>query len=420
VRAAGRRYPALVELTDPLIRSSFSVPDATVEAFGQARSARRTTAAATAAHIRREYDKAIDGYRGAGRATGARRGAVPARRIDRAEHRSEAIAELSAVVAEQPRNAEAHNSLGSPTRGSPTRPRRSNISLIWPSLPTVGSRSRISIAASSTCGSAISPGLGRLRMALADAGFLSIPVPTNAQWRGEDVSDKVMLVHTEQGSGDAMQFARSLPLAARRCRKLVLLCPENLKALMAGGRRRRGASPGDLPTGSFDVYCPLLSLPRALGITLESLPTTVPYLRVPPRMLVPDLAGDGFKVGLVGAGSPTQKDDHHRSCPLNQLLPLTDLPGVYFFSLQKPLGDGEAEMLEARGVVNLEKDGIGYAYTAACVEKLDLVVSVCTSVAHLAGTRQPVDPARALCRLALGYQRRRDSVVSEHAPLAST
>lgn len=379
------RYPALLELTDPLIRSSFSVPDATVEAFAKPNPLAERLAAATAAHIRREYDKAIEGYR----AVLAERPAHGVAQfqlglaLTDAERWPEAVAELSAVVAEQPRNAEAHNSLGlAYARQSDDAHAIEHFDL--------------AIAAD---GQFALPHFNRglVRLRLGDyargwegyewrwqmPGFFPLRCP-QPQWRGEDIGDKVLMVHTEQGSGDAMQFARFLPLAGRRCRKLVLLCPENLKALMAGVDGVADVRPPG-QAGNFDLYCPLLSLPRALGITLENLPATVPYLRVPPRMLVPDLPGDGFKVGLVWAGSPTQKDDHHRSCPLDQLLPLTDLPGAQFFSLQKPLGDGQAEMLATHGVVDLEIDGSGYAHTAAHVERLDLVISVCTSVAHLAG-----------------------------------
>jgi uncharacterized protein (TIGR03032 family) len=381
------RFPALLELSDPLVRSSFSVPDSAVEAFAKPDPLADRLAAATAAHIRREFDKAIDGYRGvlAERPTHALARFQLGVALTDAERWAEAVSELSAVVAEQPRNAEAHNSLGL------AYARQSNEVHALTHFDTAIAADR-QFALAYFNRSLIHLRLGDFRRGWEGyewrwqmPGFVPFRCP-QPQWRGEDIADKVLLVHTEQGNGDAMQFARFLPLAARRCRKLVLACTENLKALMAtveGVAEVR--LPGDLATDSFDIYCPLLSLPHALGVTLDNLPAKVPYLFVPRRRRVPDLRGHGFKVGLVWAGSPTQKDDHHRTCPLQLLLTLTDLSGVQFFSLQRPLGDGQAELLAANGVVDLERHGTGYAYTAACVEKLDLVVSVCTSVAHLAG-----------------------------------
>ncbi len=105
----------------------------------------------------------------------------------------------------------------------------------------------------------------------------------------------------------------------------------------------------------------------------------------PERILVPRLDGDGFKVGLVWAGSATQKDNHHRSCPLDHYLTLADLPGMQFYSLQTPLAVGQSEPASRPRIVDLEAELTDYARTAALVEQLDLVISVCTSVAHLTG-----------------------------------
>jgi uncharacterized protein (TIGR03032 family) len=377
------RYPALVELNDPVVRNSFSMPDEAIQSFAKPDPLADRMAAATAAHQRREYDRAIEGYR-----------AVLAERPDHraahfqlglaltdAERWDEAITELTAVVAAQPRNAEAHNSLG----------------LAWARKANETKAIEhfdLAVAADRQFALAhFNRGLIRLRLGNFAEGWEDYEwrwqMPTfnpfrcpQPQWRGEDIADKVLLVHTEQGNGDAMQFARFLPLAARRARKLIIVCIDSLRTLLAtvdGVAEVR--PPGEFPKDMFDVYCPLLSLPRALGITLDNLPAEVPYLRVPPRTL----PGDAFKVGIVWAGSPTQKDNHHRSCPLERMLALTGIPGVQFYSFQKPLLDGQAELLAHHDVVDLEKDGTGYSYSAAYVEKMDLVISVCTSVAHLAG-----------------------------------
>lgn len=387
VTALPWRFPALLEFTDPLVRSSFSVPEAVIGSFVRPDPLADRLAAATAAHVRREFEKAIDGYRAvlAEQPTHASARFQLGLALTDAERWPEAVAELSAVVAEQPGNAEAHNSLGlAYARQSDAARALGHFDRAVAADPVFAlahfNRSLIHLRLGD-----FARGWEGYEWRWQMPGFFPFRC-AQPQWRGEDIHDKVLLVHTEQGNGDTMQFARFLPLAARMCRKVVLLCPGSLAALLAcveGVAEAR--PPGNVPADSFDVYCPLLSLPRALGITLENLPAAVPYLRMPPRTPVPDLPGSAFKVGLVWAGSATQKDNHHRSCPPELLLRLTGLPGVQFFSLQRPLEGGQAELLAAHGVVDLEKDGSGYAYTAACVVKLDLVISVCTSVAHLAG-----------------------------------
>ncbi|HET6632652.1 MAG TPA: TIGR03032 family protein [Rhodanobacteraceae bacterium] len=381
------RYPALLELGDAHVRTSYSLPDESLKQFAKPDPLAERMAEATGLHQKKRLDEAITAYRGILEQSPEHRQArfQLGLALTDAEHWREAVAELGQVVARQPRNAEAHNSLG----------------LAWARLANESKALEhfdLAIAADRQFALAqFNRGLIQLRLGRFAEGWegyewrwqmpsftpFRCPQP---QWNGEDISDKVLLVHTEQGNGDAMQFARFLPMARARCRKLLLVCTANMKSIMAtadGIDEIR--EPGQLPSDSFDVYCPLLSLPRALGITLANLPASVPYLSVPPRTLVPALTGEGFKVGLVWTGSPTQKDNHLRSCPLEQMLRLADVPGVQCYSLQKPLAEGDAALLESHGVVDLEKDGTGYGYTAAYVEQLDLVISVCTSVAHLAG-----------------------------------
>ncbi len=381
------RYPVLMELGDPIIRNSFSMPDDAIQDFAKPDPVADRLAAATALHHRREFDKAIKAYN-----------EVLAERPDHkiarfqlglaltdAERWPEAVEELSRVVAEQPRNAEAHNSLGL------AYARQANEAKAIEHFDLALAADRQFALAH------FNRSLMHLRTGNFAEGWEGYEwrwqMPTfnpfrcpQPLWKGEEIADKCLLVHTEQGNGDAMQFARLLPLAKQRCSKLIVVCTDNMRLILGtveGVDEVR--PPGDLPADSFDVYCPIMTLPLALGITLENLPTKIPYLHVPPRMLVPELPGDGFKVGIVWAGSPTQKDNHHRSCPLEEMLALTGIPGVRFYSFQKPLADGQATMLAEHDVVDLEKDGTGYGYSAAYLEKMDLVISVCTSVAHLAG-----------------------------------
>jgi len=216
------------------------------------------------------------------------------------------------------------------------------------------------------------------------------------QWRGEDVpAGRTILLHAEQGFGDTLQFCRYVPLVARRAR-VVLEVSAPLRRLMATlSDDIQVVTEGEkLP--AFDLHCPLLSLPFAFGTTLETIPADIPYLRADRRMATlwrKRLAGlPGLKVGLVWAGDSgrnlleTRARDRRRSIPLGQFAPLGTLPHLSLISLQK----GPAAMEAAQppsGLTLLDwTDGLtDFADTAALIAGLDLVISVDTSVAHLAG-----------------------------------
>jgi hypothetical protein len=136
----------------------------------------------------------------------------------------------------------------------------------------------------------------------------------------------------------------------------------------------------------FDLHCPLLSLPLAFGTDIASIPADVPYLSADPERVAKWrqrlLPVTGRRVGLVWAGNPAQREDRHRSIPLASLAPLAEIPGVSFVSLQKGRSGTVPSGMRLLDWTDELQD---YADTAALVEALDLVISVCTGVAHLAG-----------------------------------
>jgi tetratricopeptide (TPR) repeat protein len=231
------------------------------------------------------------------------------------------------------------------------------------------------------------------------------------QWQGEALAGQRILLHAEQGLGDTLQFCRYAPLvAARGPAETVLEVPEPLLGVMVdsfGGLDIR-IVPMDpnfphidsLPP--FDVQCPLLSLPLAFGTTLETIPAAVPYLRVNPAKAEAwrrRLAGDTRpRVGLVWAGGVRAHDpeaaatDRRRSIALAQLAPLADLDTVSWYSLQKGAPAAQAKAPPAgMALIDLMDEVRDFADTAALVAQLDLVISVDTSVAHLAaGLGKPV------------------------------
>jgi hypothetical protein len=143
--------------------------------------------------------------------------------------------------------------------------------------------------------------------------------PPHPRWQGQPLLNATLLVHTEQGAGDAIQFARFLPIAAQRVGRLLVVAPPSLHALLAtipGVTHLTTA--GTFTPDQFHTYVPLISLPGVFGTTLATLPADAPYMRVPHgRHLSLPPAPQGYrKIGIVWAGSPTQGNDRNRSTTL--------------------------------------------------------------------------------------------------------
>jgi hypothetical protein len=203
------------------------------------------------------------------------------------------------------------------------------------------------------------------------------------QWTGENISGKRILLQCEQGFGDALQFTRYVPLLAARGARIVLECLPELRSLFAAIAGVEELVLKGAPAPPVDVSIPLLSLPRVFGATLATIPAQAPYLRAPQAMTLPRRPGTHLNVGLVWAGKPTPRD---RSWPLRELAPLLDNPHVAFFSLQTGARAGE---LAANGfdqlAVDLAPQIKDFADTAAAMDALDLIITVDTASAHLAG-----------------------------------
>jgi len=231
-------------------------------------------------------------------------------------------------------------------------------------------------------------GLAEFEWRWKTPGFVPFLCP-QPQWAGEDIAGKKLLVHTEQGAGDAIQFIRFLPQIARRAARVVLVAPEPLLGLFASAEGFHELRPaGEIPAGAFDVFTPLMSAPRHLGLTMDAIPSDVPYLRPPAdhplRLEAP--TDRPVKVGLVWAGSASQGNDRNRSTNLETLGPILDVPGVTFYSLQVGPRAADVQRLAApRQVHDLGGDLGDWADTAAAVAQLDLVIGVDTGVIHLAG-----------------------------------
>lgn len=227
------------------------------------------------------------------------------------------------------------------------------------------------------------------RLRLPELGA-NAPAPPAPRWAGEDLDGRNLLVTTEQGLGDAIQFVRfARMLAARGARVTVETLPALARLLAtAPGVTSTSLDGKDTP----DYSIPLLSIPGALGIRAGELACAVPYLHAVPetraraaRVIAAGSAGRKRRVGLAWAGSPAHANDRRRSVALAKLTPLFASPDIAWFSLQKGASEKQiAELPEGARPIGLDLDG-DLADTAAFIDAFDAVVSVDTSIAHLAG-----------------------------------
>jgi tetratricopeptide (TPR) repeat protein/glycosyltransferase involved in cell wall biosynthesis len=230
------------------------------------------------------------------------------------------------------------------------------------------------------------------RTRLADGQVEPCGLPTPL-WTGDDLNGRRILLHDEQGLGDGIQFARYAPLLAQRGARVIVECNDALARLFATLPDVAKVVGRSSPTPAHDVHAALMSLPHLLDTTLATVPSQTPYLAAEPSLverwrnrLGPERTG--LRVGLVWAGNVDLPDDSKRSPGLEPLLPLFDLSGVAFISLQKGGGRADLERLGDRLPVGFRDVGDeldDLADTAAVVTQLDLVIAVDSAVAHLAG-----------------------------------
>jgi len=203
------------------------------------------------------------------------------------------------------------------------------------------------------------------------------------RWLGDaPLAGRRILVHAEQGFGDTIQFCRYAKLLAARGATVLLEVQPELKSLLAGMPNIAGVFAQGETLPAFDCHAPLLSLPLAFGTTLEKVPAEVPYLAVPARRMT-----DGRRrIGIAWSGSRQRGNDHGRSIPLAALAPLLATADCRFYLVQTDRTDADAATLAGLPeVVDLRPQLGDFSETAAILAGLDLVISIDTAVAHLAG-----------------------------------
>ncbi|MET0220590.1 MAG: tetratricopeptide repeat protein [Tardiphaga sp.] len=218
----------------------------------------------------------------------------------------------------------------------------------------------------------------------------TVPTIDGAEWQGEPLAGRTLLLWSEQGLGDTLQFIRYLPMLAAADGRIVLQVQPALVSLLSSLRGVTVVS-RDAPLPPFDLQLPLMDLPYVFGTTLDSIPADVPYLSADPDKAATwhrALRDSGaLKVGVVWAGSPTHSGDRYRSLSAEAVLPHLIMPGVQLYSLQKEPRAADAPVLARLGaaIADLAPRLGDFSDTAAAISALDLVISVDTSVVHLAG-----------------------------------
>ena len=237
------------------------------------------------------------------------------------------------------------------------------------------------------------PGAGNLlqpnwNIASTLPGAHNLPRP---QWRGETLPGKTLLIHAEQGFGDTIQFCRYAPLASARGLRVILQAPAPLLRLLQSLPGIGEFIPEGAPLPPFDVHIPMMSLPLAIGTTLETIPALSPYLQAAASDIEAWSARFAAypagipRIGLVWAGNSYQGSpklqavDRRRSIGLDRFTPFLDCPNLNFFSLQK-----NQQPSGSFPIIDLMQQVRDFADTAALIANLDLVISVDTAVAHLA------------------------------------
>jgi Glycosyltransferase family 9 (heptosyltransferase) len=210
-------------------------------------------------------------------------------------------------------------------------------------------------------------------------------------WLGEEIAGKTLLVYADEGLGDTIHFARYVPMAAKRCARLVLVVHDSLHPLLSALPGVAHCFPKSAPMEtwpSFDTHCAICSLPLFFPWSLDSIPST-PYLPLPEQARLRAWEGrlgprDKLRIGLVWSGNPVHDNDHNRSIPLRMFADLLEADAT-FVSLKKDVNTSDKPALQDSRIVDLTEQLTDFVETAALVCCLDLVITVDTSVAHLAG-----------------------------------
>lgn len=214
-------------------------------------------------------------------------------------------------------------------------------------------------------------------------------------WDGRSLDGKSLLVYTEQGIGDIVQLIRYMPLVQKTAWKVYVQCRDELLQLLRYADGMKDvillSNSDPLDTISFDVRICLSCLPLLFRTEINTIPRVVPYISAPQHKVLTykcalqSVSLGQRKVGIRWAGSSFNASDRHRSCHARDFLPLTSIPDIHLFSLQRDDGLDQLSTIPLGLISDLSPDLKDLVETASIISALDLVITVDTSMAHLAG-----------------------------------
>jgi tetratricopeptide (TPR) repeat protein len=229
-------------------------------------------------------------------------------------------------------------------------------------------------------------GFARYRSRFEDVGGLKRPHFSRPVWKGESLQGKTILVCDEQGFGDTLMLARYLPLMRQQGARIIFSVHPVLESLFKNWQGADEVVVHGAVIAQYDYYASVFDLPHRFGTTLQSVPNNVPYLPKPRPGDAPILEDTAKqKVGVVWGGNPLHSNDSRRSVPLKRFAEIFSANDVQFYSLNRDMKAGDAEVLRHYPVIDLAPKLQVFADCARVIDQLDLVITVDTAMAHLAG-----------------------------------
>ena len=296
---------------------------------------------------------------------------------------AEALTAAERAAALAPDSAETHNSLGSAldalARDTEARAAYERAIQLAPELAEAHFNRALNLLGAGEYAAGFAEYEWRLKLGGGAVSRMTVPM-----WDGAPLNGATVLLHAEQGFGDSLQFIRFAPLVAEHGGRIILACQEPLRRLLSGVEGIAETVALDGPAPEFDSHAALASLPHILGVNPENLPPAAAY--VPPSETVWRLdapAEARLKIGFAWAGSPANKINRRRSCAIEFLQPLLARPDIACYGLQ--VGPSAADISGNEAIEDLSPRIEDFADTAAAIGGLDLVISIDSAVAHLAG-----------------------------------
>jgi len=384
-------FPAVLSMDDPLLRTSYSLPDEVLSNLGEIDPTRIQLEKGISLHRHGEIKKAINVYQNllSEKPDNTRAlfnlGLIY---LESAQWK-QASDLLQQLINKEPNNAEAHNNLGQAWSGLKKWEKAKASFVRAINIDQQYALAHVNKSLLLLRQGEFSEGWKEFEWRWKIPGMKSLDCPQpqlkNVQTIDE-LQNKTILVHTEQSDSDIIQFARFLPLfkKASLCKRLIILCPESFrlffKSIEVVDEVRL---PSKLQADSFDAYVPIMSLPHILDITINSLPAKTPYWKILTEVVVPSLQSNyAMKVGLLWNSEIQTKQEVNTP----SLLDLTKLENIQFYSLQTPISEEEKKLLNKHNTINLEQELISYAHTGAIIKQLDLVICVESPLAHLSAS----------------------------------